>query len=111
MPVANLWLPYRTAKEVWKASAQSAPDGAWRTVSNAPVEAWWFCWITALAVGRVGSTLDKNAQDADALQQSTAVVMVSDLLFVAGAVFAIFFVRKLTRMQQVTVPQEPASLA
>ncbi|WP_406206934.1 DUF4328 domain-containing protein [Streptomyces decoyicus] len=101
VPIGNLWLPYRFAKEVWDASAQSTADGAWREVSHRRVTAWWTTWIAALAVDRVGASLYKNAETPQALQQATSVVMLSDLLDIAAAALGILFVRKLSRMQQV----------
>ncbi|SCE03205.1 protein of unknown function [Streptomyces sp. Termitarium-T10T-6] len=32
VPIANFWFPYRVASGVWEASAQTRPDGGWRTV-------------------------------------------------------------------------------
>ncbi|MET7795398.1 DUF4328 domain-containing protein [Streptomyces decoyicus] len=100
MPLSR-WLPYRFAKEVWDASAQSTADGAWREVSRRPVTAWWAMWIAAVVVSRVGASLYKNAETPHALQQATSVVMLSDLLDIAAAALGILFVRKLSRMQQV----------
>ncbi|MEJ8650977.1 DUF4328 domain-containing protein [Streptomyces sp. MS1.AVA.3] len=94
-------MPYRFAKEVWDASAQSTADGAWRGVSRLPVSAWWAMWIAALLVGRAGASLYRNAETPQALQQAASVVMLSDLLDIAAAALGILFVRKLTRMQQV----------
>ncbi|KWT58422.1 hypothetical protein ADL21_29555 [Streptomyces albus subsp. albus] len=100
VPIGNLWLPYRVAKETWQASAQSAPDGSWRTVSMAPVRAWWTLWVVSLVVGRIGNTLYEKAQLPDTLRQAVSVVALSDLLDAVAAVLAILFIRKLTRMQQ-----------
>ncbi|MFH8403165.1 DUF4328 domain-containing protein [Streptomyces sp. NPDC018019] len=100
VPIGNLWLPFRVAKETWQASAQSAPDGSRRTVSAAPVRAWWTLWVVSLIVGRTGNTLYKRAELPDAIRQAVTVVALSDLLDIAAAVLAILFVRKLTRMQQ-----------
>ncbi|MEV6675118.1 DUF4328 domain-containing protein [Streptomyces sp. NPDC051162] len=111
IPVANLWLPYRVAREVWQASAQSTPDGSWRKVSHAPVKAWWFLLIGALAVDKIGSTFYNHADSPHALRQASTIVMISDLLSVAAAVFAILFVRKLTTMQEVSVTPEPTATA
>lgn len=101
VPIGNLWLPYRFAKEVWDASAQSTADGTWREVSRRPVTAWWTMWIAALLLDRVGASLYRNSETPQALQEATSVVMLSDLLDIAAAVLGILFVRKLTRMQQV----------
>ncbi|QZY18747.1 DUF4328 domain-containing protein [Streptomyces decoyicus] len=102
VPIGNLWLPYRFAKEVWDASAQATADGAWREVSRRRVSAWWTTWIAALVVSRAGAALYRNPETPHALQQATSVVMLSDLLDIAAAVLGILFVRKLSRMQQVS---------
>ncbi|MEV5594710.1 DUF4328 domain-containing protein [Streptomyces sp. NPDC052496] len=101
VPIGNLWLPFRVAKETWQASVQSAPDGSPRTVSTALVRAWWTLWVLTIIVSRVGSTLHKRAELPDAIRQAVSVVALSDLLDIAAAVLAVLFVRKLTRMQQI----------
>ncbi|MFF4409941.1 DUF4328 domain-containing protein [Streptomyces sp. NPDC001262] len=88
----------------------SATDGAWREVFRRPVNAWWGLLIASVLVDRIASVLDKRAGTADALQQSTAVMTVSDLLHLAAAAFAIIFVRKLTAMQGPGPAPEPAVL-
>ncbi|WP_050512255.1 DUF4328 domain-containing protein [Streptomyces rimosus] len=103
VPIGNLWLPYRVAKETWQASAQSAPDGSRRTVSMAPVRAWWTLWVGSLAVSRLGAVLyTKHTKDElpDGLRQALSVIALSELLDIAAAALAILFVRNLTRMQQ-----------
>ncbi|MFF4739301.1 DUF4328 domain-containing protein [Streptomyces sp. NPDC001262] len=108
VPFANLWLPYRVASEVWKASAQAAStDGAWREVSRRPVNVWWGLVVVSLLADRIASTLGKRADTVDALQQSIVAVAVSDLLNLAAAIFAILFVRKLTAMQEPQPAPEP----
>ena len=66
VPIGNLWLPYRFAKEVWDASAQSTAGGAWREVSHRRVTAWWTTWIAALAVDRVGASSTRTRRPAGA---------------------------------------------
>ncbi|AEW92862.1 hypothetical protein SCATT_04910 [Streptantibioticus cattleyicolor NRRL 8057 = DSM 46488] len=110
VPVGNLWLPYRVAKEVWDASAQSTPDGSWRHVSKAPVTAWWTLTIASSIVARVGSSLTRSATTVDGLRHSVALTGLGDLLNTVAAVLAIVFVRKLTRMQQAPHTALPEAL-
>ncbi|GGY08303.1 DUF4328 domain-containing protein [Streptomyces anandii] len=100
VPVGNLWLPYRVASEMWHASAQSTSDGSWRTVSKAPVNAWWALVIASVAVGRVGSAATDAATTLAGLRHAVALTALGDLLNAVAAVLAIVFVRRLTRMQQ-----------
>ncbi|MGW3174682.1 DUF4328 domain-containing protein [Streptomyces sp. NPDC001153] len=104
VPVGNLWLPYRVASEIWQASAQSAPDGSWRTVSKAPVNAWWALTITSAVMDRAGSTFMDAATTLAGLRHATALAAVGDLLNAVAAALAIVFVRRLTRMQQAPHP-------
>lgn len=107
VPIGNLWLPYRVAREVWVASAQSSPDRSWRQVSTAPVTAWWTAWVATVLAGRVGAELFKAAQTTQALRNAVGVVLASHLLGIAAAGLAILFVGKLSRMQQVKPVTEP----
>ncbi|MFE3062341.1 DUF4328 domain-containing protein [Streptomyces roseus] len=107
IPIGNLFLPYRTAKEIWTASTRSAPDGTFREVSAAPVHAWWAAWVLSVLSDRLFSALYARAGTAEALRDASAVGMACDLLTVAAAVLAIVFVRKLTAMQTAKAEQGP----
>ncbi|MGW8778153.1 DUF4328 domain-containing protein [Streptomyces sp. NPDC055796] len=107
IPLGNLFLPYRTAKEIWTASTQLAPDGSFRAVSAAPVNAWWAVWVVSAVSDRVFSTMYGRAETPEALRDASAVGMVTDLVTVAAAVLAIVFVRKLTAMQTTKAQQGP----
>ncbi|WP_234435692.1 DUF4328 domain-containing protein [Streptomyces sp. NRRL F-2747] len=107
IPLGNLFLPYRTAKEIWTASTQFAPDGSFREVSATPVNAWWAVWVLSALSDRVFSTVYRRAQTPEALRDASAMGMVTDLLTVAAAVLAIVFVRKLTAMQTTKAEQGP----
>ncbi|MFI5670461.1 DUF4328 domain-containing protein [Streptomyces sp. NPDC051704] len=107
IPLGNLFLPYRTAREIWTASTQFAPDGSFREVSAAPVNTWWAVWVFSALSDRVLSVMYRRAETPEALRDASAVGMVTDLLTVAAAVLAIVFVRKLTAMQTTKAEQGP----
>ncbi|WP_327282054.1 DUF4328 domain-containing protein [Streptomyces sp. NBC_01205] len=107
IPIGNLFLPFRTAKEIWTASTQFAPDGSFRQVSNAPVNAWWALWVGSLVLDRIFSRLYQQAGTPQALRDASAVGVASGLCTVAAAVFAIVFVRRLTALQTVKAAQGP----
>lgn len=111
VPIANIFMPRRIAREIWVASTQAAPDGSWREASQVPVNVWWSLWIVSAGFGRLAGNLYDSADDADAIQQASAVMGASDLLDVASAVFAILFVRKLSGMQHLKATQGPLALA
>ncbi|MFD4241618.1 DUF4328 domain-containing protein [Streptomyces sp. NPDC058525] len=99
VPIGNLFLPFRTARQIWTASTQLAPDGSYRPVSAAPLTAWWLVWVLAACVDRVYAQMYKYAETSEAARDASAVGVLSDLLMVAAAVLAVLFVRKLTALQ------------
>jgi hypothetical protein len=111
VPIGNLFLPRRIVREIWDASAQAAPHGSWRQVSQVPLSLWWSLWIASTVFGRIAGSVHSGAEDADAIQQASAVMSASDLLDVSAAVFAILFVRKLSGMQHIKATQGPVALA
>ncbi|MFJ4912727.1 DUF4328 domain-containing protein [Streptomyces sp. NPDC088726] len=99
VPVAGLWLPRRIAGGIWNASAQTDTDGGRRDVSLAPVNLWWGTWVASMVFGRLAGERYDRAELPQQIMDAASMMVVSDLLDIAAAVFAILFVRELTRMQ------------
>lgn len=111
VPIANLFFPYRTARETWDASTQYAPDGSYRSVSGAPVVAWWLASVAAWFIDGLASYQDRKAVGAAAVRDASSLGVVADLLIVVAAVLAVLFVRKLTALQAVKAAQGPNAAA
>ncbi|MFF1409001.1 DUF4328 domain-containing protein [Streptomyces sp. NPDC058289] len=107
VPIANLFFPYRTARETWDASTQFAPDGSYRQVSGAPVVAWWLAFAGGQVLGRISAWKYANAIGAEAVRDACVFGMAADLTMVVAAVLAVLFVRKLTALQGVKAAQGP----
>lgn len=107
VPIGNLAIPYRIARDIWTASTQRAPDGSWRPARTGIITAWWFVWILSLIVDRVASQVYSGAEVPDAVQDSALDMAVATTLDVAAAVLAILFVRRLTAMQHRMATQGP----
>ncbi|MCY0918936.1 DUF4328 domain-containing protein [Streptomyces sp. H27-G5] len=107
VPFANLFFPYRTARETWEASTQRAPDGSYRHVSSAPVTAWWTVFVAAMVLDRVFSRRYVAANTAEAMHSVSALGAVTDVITIVAAVLAVVFVRKLTALQRVKAAQGP----
>ncbi|WP_328905434.1 DUF4328 domain-containing protein [Streptomyces sp. NBC_00234] len=99
VPIAALWLPRRIAGGIWTASAQTNPDGSWRTVSLTPVNLWWGVWVFSLLFGRYASRRYDQAELPQEIMDAAGLVLLADALDIVAAVLAILFVRSLTRMQ------------
>ncbi|MCX5102868.1 DUF4328 domain-containing protein [Streptomyces sp. NBC_00439] len=99
VPIANLVLPRRIAGGIWTASAQTNTDGSWRTVPATVMNLWWGFWVVSLVVSQYATRQSWKAEQPQEILDTTALVMGSDVLDIVAAVFAVLFVRALTRMQ------------
>lgn len=99
VPLANLVMPHRIAGGIWAASAQTHTDGSWRTVSTTPVNLWWGAWVCSSVFSRYASQQYMKAEEAQEVMDAAGRMLAADAFGIVAAVFAILFVRKLTRMQ------------
>ena len=97
VPFANLAIPYRAVKEIWKKSDPSAEDSLLYTPSPPGYfPAWWGFWI----VMNVANNIYFRMTMADAPADSAAIVgIASEVLTIAAAWFAILVVRDIDRRQ------------
>lgn len=99
VPVANFWFPYRVASGVWEASAQTRPDGGWRTVPRTPLNLWWGAWIVTVLAARVTGRLWERAVEPAEIVRAAGLVAASDAVDIVAAVLAVLYVRAVTGMQ------------
>ncbi|MFE2977427.1 DUF4328 domain-containing protein [Streptomyces sp. NPDC059258] len=99
VPIANFWFPYRVAAGIWEASARPRPDESLREVPRTPLNLWWSAWVGTLLLARVSGRMWDRATDPAEIARAAGLVAASDALDIVAAVFAILFVRALTRMQ------------
>ncbi|MFE9258047.1 DUF4328 domain-containing protein [Streptomyces sp. NPDC006879] len=110
VPLANLWIPYRIARETWSASTQLAPDGSRREVSTVPVTAWWTLFALYWVASRISARMYDNADTLREFRDALPPNLFTDALSIIAAVLAISFVYKLTRLQQRKVLEGPVAL-
>ncbi|WP_330295008.1 DUF4328 domain-containing protein [Streptomyces sp. NBC_00503] len=111
VPVGNLFIPYTMAKEMWTASIQLRKDGSYRSLSEAPVTAWWLTWVAALISDRIFTYLYDRADTFEELSGAATAGVPQGLLIAAAAVLAIRFVRRLTALQTIKAAQGPYEAA
>ncbi|MET9464564.1 DUF4328 domain-containing protein [Streptomyces sp. NPDC006544] len=107
VPLANLFFPYRTAREIWDASTQHAPDGSYRPTSGALVIAWWLTFVGGRTLDFLSSRKSLAAETAEAVRDADLFAAMADLTTFGAAVLAVLFVRKLTAMQRVKAARGP----
>jgi len=103
VPVVNLWFPRRVATDIWDASAPlptlSLQDGTRTSSSHHLLNSWWCLWVAAAVTDRLSSRSVRSADTPAELREAIGLMGVAEVLYVAAAVLAVLFVRRLTRMQ------------
>jgi hypothetical protein len=110
IPIGNLWIPFRIARDTWVASSQATQDGGLRPAHSGLVSYWWRAWVPALLAGRLASGSYDRAQYPDDIRDAAGMLIASDALDIAAAVLALLFVRKLTAMQHRKATEGPVAL-
>nr|WP_275432071.1 MULTISPECIES: DUF4328 domain-containing protein [unclassified Streptomyces] len=111
VPLANFFLPYRTARETWDASTQYASDGSYRETSGTAVVAWWLTFVASVILGWNFARRYAAAGTPEEFRDVFSFGTVADLTTVVAAGLAVLFVRKLTAMQHVKATQGPNAAA
>lgn len=99
IPFANLFMPYRAMKEIWKAS--KVPT-AWEAVPRGAILPWW--WGLFLISNMLGNAEFRLSLSAETMQQlilSTQVSIASDIAHIVASLAALTLVRQIQNMQTV----------
>jgi hypothetical protein len=107
VPVANLWMPYRVAIDMWGASTRLPGDGEPYKVSFWPVNLWWGLFVTTTLFQRFAGQRYENADALSEIRDAVLQVMVGDILEVAAAAAAVYFAVRLTAMQRLKAAEGP----
>jgi hypothetical protein len=106
IPVANLFKPFQTVRELWKASD---PSPGWRSTRTWPVIGWWWAgWIVANVIGRIAFASFRDDPDGvEPLLAGNRWLIGGEVVTIATAILAIMIVRRVTERQAVL----PSALA
>lgn len=98
VPIMNLFVPYRAVKEIWKKSDPAAANSLLYTPSPPGFfPAWWGFWLAA----NFASNIYFRMTWREAPIESTEVVgILSEILSIAAACFAVQVVREIDRRQE-----------
>ncbi|MGZ5436585.1 MAG: DUF4328 domain-containing protein [Pyrinomonadaceae bacterium] len=98
VPIINLFVPYQAVRDIWKKSEPSAIDAFSYGVSPPGFfPAWWGFWI----VSNISSNAYFRMTMAEApIEASATVGILSEVLSIAAAVFAIQVVKEIDRRQE-----------
>jgi hypothetical protein len=101
IPVVNLFMPKQMSNDIWTATAGRA-RGAGRWL----LHLWWWCWVAYL-VSYVNDSFG-SWYDNDSVSGAMSDIITAQANILSGvvsAVVAVFFVRRLTSMQQARIEE------
>ncbi|MFD8965614.1 DUF4328 domain-containing protein [Streptomyces sp. NPDC059568] len=111
IPLANFWMPYRIAVNIWGASTRLPADGEPYKVSMWPVNLWWGLFATTTLFSWYVGQRYENAEALDEIRDAVLQVVVADALDVAAAAAALYFAVRLTAMQRLKASEPPYGTA
>jgi len=101
VPLLNLVIPYKVAKEIWYASNDVAYDP--NLLNKRPmvvfIMLWWLLFIISSGASRISSHLLLIAEDVQGYIDATVSYMISDALITLGAIAAIYMVKSISKTQ------------
>jgi hypothetical protein len=90
IPIANLFKPYQTMKEIWQVSHSDDDPG-----HHLLVILWWFVWIISIVANRYAFKLGKGVGDAASYASSAASNITSDAIGVLLNIVALMLVSRI----------------
>lgn len=101
VPIANLWMPFKTMRELWKASEPIEDPSAWAGVVTWAVLGWWWAmWIVGNLL-QSASGFATRSQDLDAIRAADLTALGGLACSVFAACLAVGVVRAISRRQEV----------
>jgi hypothetical protein len=97
IPVANLWKPFQTVRELWKASG--GDEAWWRIATWQVIGWWWACWIVFNILDNTTIRFWGSGSGTGTLIAGDSLPIAGDLVSMVGAVLAISIVRSVTERQ------------
>ncbi|MFC8423226.1 DUF4328 domain-containing protein [Streptomyces sp. NPDC057236] len=107
IPVANLWLPYRIAADMWNACAPLPTEGKSHRLPMWPVNLWWGLFVGTTLLSRYAAARFDMADSLTEISGIVTLFLTIDLLYVAAAGAAVVFVVRLTALERLRAAEEP----
>ncbi|MFF5155849.1 DUF4328 domain-containing protein [Streptomyces sp. NPDC000348] len=107
VPVANLWLPYRVAVDMWGACSPLPTEGQQRRVPMWPVNLWWGLFAGTTLLGRYTATRFDTADSLGGIDDAVTLYLAVDLLYAATAGAAVVFAVRLAALERLKVTEGP----
>jgi hypothetical protein len=92
-PVVDLWFPYQTMSDIYRASATRKPAKA--TI----VALWWVAFLISTLVNQIGTRVVDNASDTSSLHTDALLSTVSAVFTVIAAGLIVMIIRQINAWQ------------
>jgi len=98
IPIANLWKPFQTVRELWNASRG---DETWWAVPTWPVIGWWWaCWVVFnILYNTTIRFYGSDSATVDTFIIGDRLSIAGDLVSIVAAILAIWIVRAVNERQ------------
>jgi hypothetical protein len=101
IPLANLFMPYMTVRDVWRASARPRD---WQGESAAAtILLWWIAWLAAGIMGIIVFQMEL-ANGFKPTSEAGQLSLIADLSFVAAALLLVAIIRGVQERQSAAWP-------
>ena len=107
VPLANFWMPYRIAVDMWGASTPLPADGVPYRASIWPVNLWWGLFVSSTLFGRYAGSRYSAAETLTDVRGAVMQYMAADVLDIAAAVAAGYFAVRLASLQGLKATEWP----
>jgi hypothetical protein len=107
IPLANFWIPYRVAVDMWGAATPLLYDGEPYRASIWPVNLWWGLLVSSTLFDRYAESRYTDAETIAEIRTAVMQYMAADILNVAAAAAAVYFAVRLTAMQRLRATEGP----
>ncbi|MFC5213515.1 DUF4328 domain-containing protein [Streptomyces coerulescens] len=107
IPLANLWMPYRIAVDMWGAATPLPAEGERFRARLWPVNLWWGLFVLSILVNRFAGTKYRNAETLAEIRDGVGQYMAADVLHVVAAAAAMYFAVRLSTMQRLKAAEGP----
>lgn len=99
IPIANLYKPFKSVKEIWNASDPDADHPTAEGVTPVAVTAWWGFWLLSNVSGQVSFRATMAANTAEEMLQANYLSILSTSFSLVLSVVAILMVRGMQTRQ------------
>jgi hypothetical protein len=100
VPIANLWKPFQSVRELWRTSRREVDDAFWAGERTWILIGWWWAMLLVSNVVYRISYLLRKTPDLDQYIASDRVRLVREVCWMVTGVLAVAIVRRITGRQE-----------